>query len=384
MTSRNYALDVFRGMTVLFMILVNNPGSWEHSFSPLQHAAWHGCTPTDLVFPFFLFAVGNSLAFSFSKFQQHSVQYFLRKTLTRTALIFLIGLFLNASPFFTWQDQSLVLKKWENLRIMGVLQRIALCYFLASFIIYYTKSSSKVFKMSFIILILYWIFTANFGGLDPYSLQNFIGNTFDHAILGTSHLYRGEGVPFDPEGLLSTIAATCNVLFGYYFALNIKKQPLDIASFSQLLLIACGLVFIGFIWNYSMPINKKIWTSSYAVLTSGLAAIGFLALHYIFEIKMLTKSWGRYFDYFGTNPLFIFVLSGVLPRVLGLIRWQNGYHELSLKPQYTSPMPWFAHQIQILLNNYLNLASFIYAFILVCLYGLIAFWLYKRKIYIKI
>jgi predicted acyltransferase len=153
---RYYALDVFRGATVALMILVNNPGSWGHIFSPLAHASWHGCTPTDLVFPFFLFAVGNAMAFVMPKFEKGTPTDFWKKVVKRTVLIFLIGLFLNWSPFVKWSDGHLVAKTWENIRILGVLQRIALCYFFASIIVYYGKSK-MAFYIGGLILIAYWI-----------------------------------------------------------------------------------------------------------------------------------------------------------------------------------------------------------------------------------
>ena len=144
---RYYSLDVFRGATVALMILVNNPGSWANTFSPLAHASWHGCTPTDLVFPFFLFAVGNAMSFVMPKLQQGNSSEFWKKVIKRTVLIFLIGLFLNWSPFVKWSDAGLVFKPWENVRILGVLQRIALCYFFASIIIYYGKSRIALFNI---------------------------------------------------------------------------------------------------------------------------------------------------------------------------------------------------------------------------------------------
>ena len=142
---RYYSLDVFRGATVALMILVNNPGSWAHIFSPLEHASWHGCTPTDLVFPFFLFAVGNAMSFVMPKLALGTPGDFWKKVIKRTLLIFAIGLFLNWSPFVKYSDNHLIFKVWENVRILGVLQRIALCYFFASVIIYYGKSRMALF-----------------------------------------------------------------------------------------------------------------------------------------------------------------------------------------------------------------------------------------------
>ena len=147
MKERYYSLDVFRGATVALMILVNNPGSWSHIYPPFEHAAWHGCTPTDLVFPFFLFAVGNAMAFVLPRLREKGTAAFMRKLFTRSLLIFAIGLFLNWSPFIKWDNDHLIFKPWANIRIFGVLQRIALCYFFASFIFVYSSRFSFLFAL---------------------------------------------------------------------------------------------------------------------------------------------------------------------------------------------------------------------------------------------
>ena len=155
MGNRYYSLDVFRGATVALMILVNNPGSWSHIFGPLQHAPWHGVTPTDLVFPFFLFAVGNAMAFVMPRFEAAGASEFWKKVIKRTLLIFGIGVLLHWSPFVKWDGEELVGKSWENVRILGVLQRIALCYFFASVIVFYGKTKGA-YIIGMAILLLYW------------------------------------------------------------------------------------------------------------------------------------------------------------------------------------------------------------------------------------
>src|SRR4051794_17570323 len=171
MNQRYYSLDVFRGATVALMILVNNPGSWAHIYSPFEHATWHGCTPTDLVFPFFLFAVGNAMAFVMPRLHEKGTAVFLKKVIKRSLLIFAIGLFLNWSPFVQWKEGYLVFKQWENVRILGVLQRIALCYFFASLIVYFFKLKGALI-ISAIILLGYWLLCFTLGNAgDPYSLQ---------------------------------------------------------------------------------------------------------------------------------------------------------------------------------------------------------------------
>ena len=215
MQERYPSLDVFRGATVALMILVNNPGSWAHIYAPLALAPWHGATPTDLVFPFFLFAVGNALAFVMPRLELAGHTAFRNKVLRRTLLIFGIGLLLNAFPFVRYDAEGqLVMKQWENLRIMGVLQRIALCYMLASAFAWLWKERGSLLAGGFLLL-GYWLLCLGLGTPgDPFSLEGFFGNAVDRAVLGESHLYRGEGVPFDPEGIMSTLPAAVNTLFG--------------------------------------------------------------------------------------------------------------------------------------------------------------------------
>ena len=193
MKERYYSLDVFRGATVALMILVNNPGSWSHIYSPFEHAAWHGCTPTDLVFPFFLFAVGNAMAFVLPRLREKGTAAFMRKLFTRSLLIFAIGLFLNWSPFIKWDHDQLVFKPWANIRIFGVLQRIALCYFFASFIAYCFKTKSTI-VISMVLLLLYWWLCYYFGAsADSYAFEGYFGTAIDKSIIGVDHMYKGEG-----------------------------------------------------------------------------------------------------------------------------------------------------------------------------------------------
>jgi len=237
------------------MILVNNPGSWSHIFTPLEHAPWHGCTPTDLVFPFFLFAVGNALAFVMPRLEAGGDGAFWRKVIKRFVLIFLIGLFLNWYPFVRWEGDALVGRGWEyvnnrgeviGVRILGVLQRIALCYLFASIIIYYFKLRGAML-ISFILLTGYWLLCFWLGDpSDPYSMKGFFGNAVDQAILGTPHLYRGEGVPFDPEGIMSTIPAIVQVIFGYMVGNYIQQKGKTQEMLNNLFVAATILITIGF------------------------------------------------------------------------------------------------------------------------------------------
>ncbi len=380
---RYYSLDVFRGATVALMILVNNPGSWAHIYSPLEHANWHGCTPTDLVFPFFLFAVGNALSFVMPKLQNAGAAEFWTKVIKRTILIFGIGLFLNWSPFVKWSDAFLVFKPWETVRIFGVLQRIALCYFFASIIIYYGKSRMALF-IGMMILVIYWVLAYALGAEGhPFSLSGYFGNAVDQSILGITHLYKGEGVPFDPEGLTSTFPAIVQVILGFLVGEYIQLKGKNYEMLAQLILTGVVLVVAGYIWDFSFPINKKIWTSSYVLYTSGLAIITLSMLIYLLEFKNTKGAWSKFFDVFGKNPLFVFVLSGFLPRVLSLLRWVD-HQDAEGKPVFTSSLPWFYEKVCKNINSDLRVGSFVYALCVIAFFGLLAFYLDKKKIYIKV
>jgi predicted acyltransferase len=313
---RYLALDVFRGMTVCFMIIVNTPGSWEYIYGPLRHAPWHGFTPTDLVFPAFLFAVGNAMAFSMRKFEGQQEQTFWIKTVKRTIIIFLIGVLLYYFPFYDFEKGTF--KSWETARIPGVLQRIALCYFFASIIIHYCKTRA-IIAVSALLLIGYWIVVYAFGDAnDPYSLAGFIGNDVDYLIFGPKHLYHGEGVAFDPEGLLSTIPAIVNVTIGYVVCDFIRSRSNVYEVISRLMIAAVILVFVALCWHLVFPINKKIWTSSFVLVTTGISTMILCVLIYVIQVMKRDK-WTYFFNVFGKNPLFIYILSGILLDLLRLI-----------------------------------------------------------------
>jgi len=380
---RYYSLDVFRGATVALMILVNNPGSWAHIYSPLGHASWHGCTPTDLVFPFFLFAVGNAMSFVMPKLQNAGDAEFWTKIIKRTLLIFGIGLFLNWSPFVKFSGTELVFKPWEMVRILGVLQRIAICYFFASIIIYYGKSRMALF-IGMMMLVIYWVATFALGAAGhPFSLSGYFGNSIDQAILGVSHIYKGEGVPFDPEGLTSAFPAIVQVILGFLVGEYIQLKGKNYEMLAQVLLTGTLLVLVGYIWDFSFPINKKIWTSSYVLYTTGLAMISLGMLIYLLEFQNAKGKWSHFFDVFGKNPLFVFVLSGFLPRVLALLRWTDHTDEKG-EPVYTSALPWFYEHVCKNVNTDLRVGSFVYALSFIAFFGVLAFILDKKKIYIKV
>lgn len=380
MQQRFYALDVFRGATVCLMILVNNPGSWSHIYAPLEHAPWHGLTPTDLVFPFFLFAVGNAMSFVMPRLEAGGNAAFWKKIVKRSALIFFIGLFLNWWPFVKWSDGELIFRHWvdpENpgngVRILGVLQRIALCYFFASVILFYLKPQ-KAFLTGLLLLLLYWVLCYTAHPADPYSLNGWFGTALDKKILGVAHLYKGEGIPFDPEGLMSTLPAIVQVIFGYLAGDYIQKKGKNFEMLSGLYAAAVALLITGFCWDMVFPINKKIWTSSYVVYTSGLAILTIATMIYLIEFKN-AKGWlSRFFDVFGKNALFVFALSAFLPKGLALIRLENGIN----------PWNWLYKKVLIHTPGAPENGSLLYALAVISFMWLICWWMDKKKIYVKV
>lgn len=403
MNQRYYSLDVFRGATVALMILVNNPGTWSAMFPPLAHAPWHGVTPTDLVFPFFLFAVGNAMAFVMPRLQAGGAGVFWQKVIKRTVLIFLIGLFLNWWPFVQWRGEELVFRHWvdpENsdrgVRIFGVLQRIAVAYFFASILVFYLKGRTLVWASAGI-LVLYWILCVALGAPgDPYSLSGWFGTAIDQQVLGVAHMYKGEGVPFDPEGLMSALPAVVQVVFGYMVGHYIRSaSPVagsDTGSdrmaylhrmMSGLFVAGVLLIIGGLAWGLVFPINKKIWTSSYVLYTTGLAVLIIGVMIWYIEGLGVKNKLTRFFDVFGKNPLFIFVLSGFLPKTLGLLRWSTGTNAEG-NPIYTSPLRWFYTEVCAKVPGPAEYGSFLYALCFLTLCWAIAYWLDKKKIYIKV
>ena len=384
MKERYYSLDVFRGATVALMILVNNPGSWAHIYDPLEHAPWHGCTPTDLVFPFFLFAVGNAMAFVMPRFEEAGPALFWKKVLKRTLLIFAIGLFLNWSPFVKWDGENLIFKVWGNVRILGVLQRIAIAYFLASVIVFYAKARGA-YVIGAIILLIYWFICLIAGSAgDPYSLSGWFGTNIDIHILGISHMYKGEGVAFDPEGLASAAPAIVQVIFGFLVGQYIQQKGKNFEMLTGLMIAGLVIVFSGYCWDMVFPINKKIWTSSYVLYTSGLGILTLSSLIYLIEFKSIRGTWSKFFDVFGKNPLFIFVLSGFLPRILALLRWVDHIDGTTGKKVYTSAFPWFYENVCKNVATDLRVGSLVYALITIAFYWSIVYLLDKKKIYIKV
>lgn len=383
MNQRFYSLDVFRGATVCLMILVNNPGSWTHNFPPLKHAAWHGLTPTDLVFPFFLFAVGNAFSFVMPRLQAGGDAAFWKKVMKRSLLIFAIGLFLTWWPFFKYSGDGMVFKPWayidskgneQGVRILGVLARIALCYFFAAVMIYYLKPRLAFFA-GLVLLLLYWVLCATLGDpADPYSMMGWFGNQVDRAVLGVAHMYKGEGVPFDPEGIMSTLPAIVNVIFGYLVGDYIQKKGKNYEMLTGLFVASVAMILGGFMWDTVFPINKKIWTSSYTLYTCGLATMTIATMIYLIEFRNVKGFLSRFFDVFGKNALFVFALSAFLPKTFALIRMGDG----------VNPWNWLYERVLVHIPGDPRVGSLLYALAVITLMWLICYWLDRKKIYIKV
>lgn len=397
------SLDVFRGLTVAGMILANNPGSWSAMYPPLKHASWHGWTPTDLIFPFFLFAVGNALAFVMTRMASASTQEVLFKILKRTLLIFAIGIFLQMFPFVRWNSDGLMeLKTYETMRILGVLQRIALSFGGAALIIWCIgKLVGSALQERYVIitsgffLVAYWLSCRLLGApADPYSLEGFIGTKVDRYLLTPNHLYRGEGVPFDPEGLFSTITTIAQVMIGWWVGKLMMRSNKDMALVGTLSLVGIHLIFLAYVWQFEFPLNKKIWSSSFILHTSGLGMLVLAFIVFWLDVpakkaqnfpkldagfRAIASAIFRFFEVFGKNPLFIFVLSGMVVKGLSLVRWKPDGSQ-----SFTSPLPWVYQNFFKWDGVDPRLGSVTYSLCLLTIYWVVVAWMDCRKIYVKV
>lgn len=312
MSKRLISLDVLRGITIAGMILVNDPGSWEYVYSPLQHAEWHGCTPTDLVFPFFLFMVGISVTLALGKRISSGTDTsgLVIKIIKRSAIIFLIGMLLNGFPYY---DLS-------TIRIPGVLQRIALVYLCCSLIFIRTTWMGQ-FRWAVALLVGYWLVISfipvpGVGAANLEPTTN-LGAWLDNLLLG-GHLWSHSKV-WDPEGILSTIPAIVTGLSGVLAGHLVKSDLSETRKVIWLFTVGAICIVTGLLWDLSFPINKSLWTSSYVLYTSGIA-MQCLALCYWFIDVLGYKGWTTPWVAFGVNALSAYVLSGLLARFLGLIQ----------------------------------------------------------------
>jgi len=365
---RLLSLDVLRGLTVALMIIVNTPGDWGTVYAPLLHAQWHGFTPTDWVFPTFLFVVGNALSFAVPRYAAQGHSAVLRKAFKRNAIIFLLGFLLFWFPFVT-QDSS---GAWgwiplAGSRIPGVLQRIALCSLLATLILNFWGTRGALLY-SVLALLGYWWLLLAAGDL---TLAGNAPARFDLWLLGEAHLYHGEGVPFDPEGLLGTLPATVNVIAGYFTGRMLLEQGTGTATLRRMLLAGLAAVLLALCWQLVLPLNKKLWTSSYVLLTIGLDLLALALLVYAIEVRG-QRGWTYFFEVFGKNTLFIYLLSELAVVILSRVR-------VGSRDAYS----WlYQHLFQPLAAPQLASLLFALCFMLAC--WLVAWQMDKRQWYVKV
>ncbi len=409
-SARLMSLDVFRGMTIAFMIIVNTPGSWSHVYAPLRHASWHGCTPTDLVFPSFLFISGVAMWYSLRKYNFEFSGPSAFRLLRRVLLIFAAGIFLNIFPHFA--------RDYSTLRIMGVLQRIALAWGLGALLVLLIKKN-YIWITTAVLLLGYWALMYFFGGSDPYSLEGNFARTVDIAVLGENHLYKGFGIRFDPEGLLSTIPSAATVLLGFMAGGLINKMGNSWKTVGWLALVGAILIGGGLLWGQYFPINKPLWTSSYVLYAGGigmvvlallfmivdifkiqewktigiilgmgaiLAAAGFIwkiastdspSSMFILTIGLLIMVFAlllkmNFFLPFGLNPMATYLFAGILAKTI-----------LAIKIGEVTLYNWFFTHICSPLFAEQKLASLLFAIIQVVTIWALGYILYRKKIIIK-
>ena len=390
---RLLSLDVFRGMTVAGMLLVNNPGDWDHIFEPLEHAKWNGWTPTDLIFPFFLFIVGvtSYLSLSQRRARGDDEGAIVRQILRRGALIFLFGLFLAWFPGFMWgtidgvSNPSVldrVAYRFQHLRIMGVLQRIAVAYVIGALLT--LRGTWKQHLMTLVgILLGYWalmtLVIVPDRGVPGWQLLDqpdaVLSAWFDRLVFGTNHLWISAKT-WDPEGLLSTLPAVGTMMLGQ-FAGRWIGQPKPIAErLNGLFASGAVLMSLGLMWNWSFPINKTLWTSSYVLFTGGMALVTLATCMWIIDVHGW-KRWTKFFVIYGTNPMIAFLGSGLMARItvtLWKVQTPDGPRSASglVYQSIFAPIP------------EPRLASLGYAVTFVLIWFVILWALWRKQIFLKV
>lgn len=377
---RLVSLDVMRGITVAGMIMVNNPGSWSTVYAPLLHAEWNGLTPTDLVFPFFVFIMGVSCFASMRKFEFRPSRHLIGKIVKRSALIFLVGILLGwfgiffsnwsrlsseGLPFFThfWRSVSSL----DHLRILGVMQRLALCYCATSLAGIFIRHKHLPWVIA-AGLVVYWGILMLTDGFVPGE-GNLLCN-LDRMLWGENHMYIDHGV--EPEGLLSTIPAICQCMIGFCCGSIIFKRGTDNRErMLDLFLVGVTMMFAGLLLNYGCPMNKKIWSPTFVLATCGIGASLQALLIWLIDEKKKVSAF-RFFQAFGSNPLAIYVLAGILATLADFMTVGDS---VSIKDALVGLLGKIS-------GPYLS--SLLFALIFVGTCYIVAYILYKKKIYIKL
>jgi predicted acyltransferase len=368
MNTRFVSLDILRGITLAGMILVNTSGNGDFTYAPLMHADWHGFTPTDLVFPTFLFMVGAAMRFSFKSFNYHLTPRVRTKIIKRTIILFLINYLIFYFPFTDFS--------FDKLRILNVLPRIALSYCAVSFITL-SVPANWLTRINILILLAYWGIMA-FGGdtNTPYELSTNAVLKLDLFLFGPNHLYHGNGIPFDPEGLLSTLPAISTCLLGYQASVFLEKQrAINKSPLPNLLVYGLILIALAVIWDKAFPINKKLWTSSFVLLCAGIDFILIGLLSWWIEAKERQFA-NTFFLVFGTNSILAYAIS----EVLAIQMWD---FTISDGNQSTDLGAWlYWHLFEPVFGKYNGSLAFALSFVLIC--WLICYVFYRKKWFLKV
>lgn len=419
---RLISLDVFRGLTILLMTIVNNPGSWSAIYPPLEHAPWHGCTPTDLVFPFFVFIMGAAISFAMPAKSYDSTTF--NKIFTRSLRMVCLGIFFNffgniqlfglegiplligrllitalagyalmgnfSARLKTYLAVSIFIiymilaysgiEAYESVRLPGVLQRIGIVYFIASLL--YLKTTQRTQLVAAILILLgYWAIMT----LIPapgFEITNLEKGTnlaaWADNILLKGHMSEATKT-WDPEGILSTIPAIATGIIGLLIGQILNSTLLKNEKAKKLLLIGTILIILGQVWNIVFPINKALWTSSYVLYTAGLATFVLAILYYLIDVADYKKGT-RLFLIWGVNPMIVFFLSQIIPQAMGMISMPNPevptqqtnlwdyLYFLGVEPYFHNPMT----------------ASLVFALLYVGFWSIILAYFYKNKMYFKV
>lgn len=382
---RILAIDVLRGLTIAGMILVNNPGSWGHLYAPLGHASWLGLTPTDFVFPFFMFIMGMTTYISLRKYDFAPSTKAIRKIIVRTLAIIIVGSLISWFAHFCYYwngaDPDLgfggnllaALNVFPTLRFTGVLHRLAICYCIVS-VLALTVSHKRFPWIIAALFIAYFIILELFNGY-AYDETNIL-SIVDHAIIGSAHLYNDNNI--DPEGLLSTIPSIGHVMIGFMAGRMILKKRDASQSRDEALALTVQKLFIlgtvllvgGFLLSYACPISKKIWTPTFAMVTCGFGSLILALFIYIIDLRG-KKRWTTFFETFGVNPLFLYIMSDVFAILFGCVKIAgtsiHGHVYNALTPLFGDTGGSCVYAILFVLFNFI----------------VVAYPLYKRKIYIK-
>lgn len=400
---RLLSLDILRGITVAGMILVNNPGSWSHIYAPLRHAAWNGCTPTDLVFPFFVFCMGVAMYISHSKSNFDFNWDTTRKVVLRGLLIVLIGWALSwygmaLRQFIKGADFMTAMWTYpiEHIRYLGVFPRLGLVSLLGGLLLLIFKPK-RILWVSGTLMLIYCILQSvtNSFELTAQNMESIV----DLKVLGDNHIYHlrnaaGERIGFDPEGLLSTIPCVAHVLIGAWMGKLIMTEKDIWGKATRALLAGAIMMVLGFCLDYAFPINKSMWTASYVLVTCGLASSILGVLTWILDIRLpqlnevkpatvcakvhhaVANNWYKFFETFGVNPLFIFCLSTWFVVTAAQIRFEY------LEKTYNLMGFWYNVCLVPIFGD--KGGSLVSALSLVLLMWSIGYILYRKKIYIKL